>query len=133
MTFIDIESILKIVRDISARVLSVIGLFGAVVFLFAVGAIIAFFTRMRTVEDMKTRLYGLFGALPTGIRTSLTGTRATIFIVSYILSVIIGGILSYLVLSVGGFFSFSLMSYLMIAGVTGVVYAILIVLLRPIK
>ena len=89
MTFIDIESILAIVRDISAKVLSVIGLFGAVVFLFAVGAIIAFFTRMRTVEDMKTRLYSLFGALPASIRTSLTGTRATIFVVSYILSVII--------------------------------------------
>ena len=131
MTFIDIESILRIVRDISTKVLSVIGLFGAVVFLFAVGAIIAFFTRMHTVEDMKTRLYGLFGALPTHIRTSLTGTRATIFIVSYILSVIIGGVLSYLVLSVGGFFSFSLMSYLMIVGVTGVVYSILVFLLRP--
>lgn len=131
VTFIDIESILAIVRDISAKVLSVIGLFGAVVFLFAVGAIIAFFTRMRTVEEMKTRLYTLFGALPRGIRTSITGTRAMIFIVSYILSVIIGAILSYLVLSVGGFFSFSLVSYLMIVGVTGVVYSILIVLLRP--
>ncbi len=130
MTFIDIESILKIVRDISARVLSVIGLFGAVVFLFAIGAIIAFFTRMRTVEDMKTRLYGLFGALPAGIRTSLTGTRATIFIVSYILSVIIGGVLSYLVLSVGGFFSFSLVSYLMIVGVTGVAYIFMMLGMR---
>ena len=133
MTFIDIESILKIVRDISAKVLSVIGLFGAVVFLFAVGAIIAFFTRMRTVEDMKTRLYSLFGALPASIRISITGTRAMIFIVSYILSVIIGGVLSYLVLSGGGFFSFSLISYLMIAGVTGVVYTVLVFLLRPKK
>lgn len=130
MTFIDIESILAIIRDISAKVLSVIGLFGAVVFLFAVGAIIAFFTRMRTVEDMKSRLYGLFGALPTSIRTSITGTRAMIFIVSYILSVIIGGMLSYLVLSMGGFFSLSLISYLMIAGVTGVVYVVMMVGMR---
>lgn len=130
VTFIDIESILKIVRDISAKVLSVIGLFGAVVFLFAVGAIIAFFTRMRGVEDMKSRLYALFGAGKRDIRTSLMGTRVTIFIVSYILSVIIGGILSYTILSMGGFFSFSLMSYLMIAGVTGVVYVVMMVGMR---
>ena len=85
---------------------------------------------MRTVEDMKTRLYTLFGALSGNIRTSLTGTRATIFIVSYILSVIIGGVLSYFVLSVGGFFQFSILDYLMIVGMTGVVYLVMGVLLR---
>ena len=36
VTFIDIESILKIVREISSKVLSVIGLFFAVVFAFAI-------------------------------------------------------------------------------------------------
>jgi putative ABC transport system permease protein len=130
VTFIDIESILAIVRDISAKVLSVIWLFGAVVFLFAVGAIIAFFTRMRGVEDMKSRLYSLFGARARDIRTSLMMTRASIFIVSYILSIIIGGILSYFVLSMGGFFSFSLSNYLMIVGVTGVVYVVMMVGMR---
>ena len=130
MTFIDIESILKIVRDISQKVLSVIGLFFVVVFLFAIGAIIAFFTRMKPIEDMKSRLYSLFGAPKRDIKTSLMGTRATLFIVSYVLSIIIGLVLSYMVLSVGGFFRFSLTDFLMIAGVTGVVYVIMIVGMR---
>lgn len=85
---------------------------------------------MRTVEDMKNRLYTLFGALPANIRTSISGTRGAIFIVSYILSVIIGGVLSYLILSVGGFFSFSIITFLMIAGVTGIVYGVMMVGMR---
>lgn len=133
VTFIDIESVLKIVRDISTKVLSIIWLFGAVVFLFAVGAIIAFFTRMWTVEAMKSRLYTLFGASRQDIRTSLSLTRSTIFIVSYVLSVIIGGVLSYGILSVGWFFQFSLRDYLMIAWVTGWVYILLSFLLLPKK
>ena len=64
---------------------------------------------------MKSRLYTLFGASRQDIRTSLSLTRSTIFIVSYVLSVIIGGVLSYGILSVGGFFQFSLRDYLMIA------------------
>lgn len=88
---------------------------------------------MRAVEDMKSRLYSLFGARARDIRTSLMMTRASIFIVSYILSIIIGGILSYFVLSMGGFFSFSLSDYLMIAGVIGIMYTVLVFLLRPKK
>jgi hypothetical protein len=53
-----------------------------------------------------------------------------IFIVSYILSIVIGGILSYVVLSVGGFFSFSLPDFLMIAGVVGIGYVVMIVGMR---
>lgn len=131
VTFIDIESILTIVRDISAKVLSVIGLFFAVVFAFAVGAIIAFFSRMQPIEDAKSRLYSLFGASPRDISNSLTTTRLMIFLVSYILSIIIGGILSYFVLSIGGFFQFSFVSFALISGVTGVIYAALVLMLRP--
>jgi predicted lysophospholipase L1 biosynthesis ABC-type transport system permease subunit len=130
VTFIDIESVLKIVRDISTKVLSVIWLFGGVVFLFAVGAIIAFFTRMRPIEDMKSRLYSLFGACTQGIRTSLTMTRVSIFIVSYILSIIIWGVLSYFVLSMGSFFSFSLSDFLLLSGLTAIVYGVMMVWMR---
>jgi uncharacterized SAM-binding protein YcdF (DUF218 family) len=101
VTFIDIESILKIVRDISTKVLSVIGLFFALIFLFAIGAIIAFFVRLRPLEDMKKKLYSLFGASSKDIKVSTTGTRLTIFVVSYVLSIIFGGILSYIVLTMG--------------------------------
>ena len=130
VTFIDIESILKIVRDISTKVLSVISLFFIVVLFFAIGAIIAFFNRMRGVEEMKLRLYTLFGASRRDIRISLWGTRAMIFIVSYLLSLIIGFILSYTLVSVGGFFQFSLRDSTILAGVIGGVYIAMMLWLR---
>ena len=46
VTFVDVENILSIVRDISGKILSVIGLFLAVVSLFALFAIVSFFSRM---------------------------------------------------------------------------------------
>lgn len=85
---------------------------------------------MRPIEDMKSRLYTLFGAVPRDIRTTLQSTRGAIFVVSYILSVVIGGILSYAILSIGSFFSFSFTDFLMIVGVTGVVYIVLAVGMR---
>lgn len=133
VTFIDIESILAIVRDISSKVLSVIALFGLVVLLFAIWAIIAFFARVWPIEDMKSRLYSLFWASPSDIRTSLRATRGMIFLVSYILSILIWGILSYVILSFGGFFSFSLPDFLMIALIIGGGYIALFFLLRPKK
>lgn len=130
VTFIDIESILVIVRDISAKVLSVIWLFFGIVLIFALGAIVAFFARVRPLETMKFRLYTLFWASPQDIRTTLQGSRGMIFAISYILSVFIWAILSYSVLSVGGFFSFSLSDFLMIAGVVGVGYVVMILGMR---
>jgi len=47
VTFIDIESILKIARDISSQVLSVIGLFFLAISIFFLFAIIALFGQMR--------------------------------------------------------------------------------------
>lgn len=129
VTFIDIESILTIVRDISAKVLSVIGLFFLVVAFFALWAIIAFFARMRPIEDMKTRLYTLFGAFSRGITLSISGTRITLFVVAYILSIVFWGILSYTILSMGGFFTFSLLDYLKVVWLTGVVYLVMIVMI----
>lgn len=133
VTFIDIESILAIVRDISAKVLSVIWLFFAGVLVFALGAIVAFFARVRPLESMKFRLYTLFWASPQDIRTTLQGSRGMIFSISYILSIFIWGILSYFILTRGGFFSFSLPDFLMIAGVTGIAYIVLFFILRPKK
>ncbi len=130
VTFIDVENILSIIRDISWKILSVIWLFFAVISVFALFAVISFFSRMREVESMKARLYTLFGASARDIRTSITGTRVTLFVVSYILSLIIWGILSYFVLSRGSFFHFSFSDFFMVAGLMGVVYGILGVVLR---
>lgn len=130
VTFIDIESVLKIVRDISGKVLSVIWLFFAVVFLFAIWAIIAFFTRMRPIENMKKKLYTLFGSKEESITTSITWSRVTIFLLSYVLSILLGGVLSYFVLSSGSFFSFSLPEYLLLSLLTLWVYGVLMILLR---
>lgn len=130
VTFIDIENILKIVRDISDKILSVIGLFGAVILLFAVGAIVAFFTRIKPVEDMKSRLYSLFGARTRSIRTSLEVTRISLFVVSYILSIFIGGILSYIILSRSTFFVFSFSDFLLIIGIIWLLYILLILAMR---
>jgi predicted lysophospholipase L1 biosynthesis ABC-type transport system permease subunit len=130
VTFIDIESVLKIVRDISGKVLSVIWLFFAVVFVFALGAIIAFFTRMRPVENMKKKLYTLFGAKEENLSTTIAWSRITIFALSYILSILLGGILSYFVLSSWAFFSFSFSDYLLLSLLTFWVYGIMVVFLR---
>lgn len=130
MTFIDIENILSIVRDISGKVLSVIGLFALFVSLFALGAVIAFFSRMRPIESMKRRLYGLFGASRQDKEVSIRTTRVSIFLVSYFLSVLLGGVLSYFSLSFSDFFEFSFSQYLILSGATLGIYGALMIVLR---
>ena len=90
VTFVDIENILAVVRDISSKILSVIGLFLVFISVFALFAIVSFFSRMRGVESMKLRLYELFGLVPEKTITSLRSSRMTIFVVSWIFSVIVG-------------------------------------------
>lgn len=107
MTFVDVESILSIVRDISGKILSVIGLFLAVVSLFALFAIVSFFSRMRPIESMRTRLYGLFGLLPERIMRSLRTSRVTLFVVSWILSIILALTISLWVIRASTILSFS--------------------------
>jgi sterol desaturase/sphingolipid hydroxylase (fatty acid hydroxylase superfamily) len=133
VTFVDVESILSIVRDISGKILSVIGLFLAVVSVFALFAIVSFFARMRSVEAMKTRLYELFGLLPERIMRSLRTSRVTLFVVSWILSIILGLAVSLWVIRASTILSFSWTTVAVVTLGSMVVYGVLVFVLRPKK
>jgi predicted lysophospholipase L1 biosynthesis ABC-type transport system permease subunit len=60
VTFIDVENILKIVREVSGKILSVISLFFLAVSIFGILAVYSLFAELHPVEDMKKRLYPLF-------------------------------------------------------------------------
>lgn len=130
VTFIDIESVLKIVRDISSKVLSLIWLFFVIIFLFAVGAIFAFFQRLWPLESQKIRLYSLFWATNKDISISIQTSRRAIFLVSYILSILLGGILSYFVVTRRSFFAFSFSDFLLLALATAFVYMVLMRIMK---
>lgn len=130
VTFVDIENILVIVRDISAKVFSVISLFLFTISLFSLFAIIALFGQLDTVESIKSRLYPLFGMTPSSLRSSLRLSRASIFAISWILSMIIGIWLSLYIFSLGSFLTFSWMHVWLVSLVTAGVYLVLVVLLR---
>ena len=130
MTFVDVENILSIVRDISGKILSVIGLFLAVVSVFALFAVVSFLARMRSVEAMKTRLYELFGLLPQSIMRSLRTSRVTLFIVSWILSVTIGVIVSSLIIRASSILSLSWSTVALVTAGSVVVYGVLMVVVR---
>lgn len=133
MTFVDVENILSIVRDISGKILSVIGLFLAVVSVFAIFAIVSFFARMRGVESMKTRLYELFGLIPQSVMRSLRTSRAMLFVVSWILSVIIGVVISSLIIRASSILSLSWSTVALVTVGSIVVYGVLVLWLRPSK
>ncbi|MBX9809587.1 hypothetical protein K2X92_04330, partial [Candidatus Gracilibacteria bacterium] len=131
VTFIDIESILLIVRDVSTKILSVIGLFFGVIAIFFVFAITALFGQMRILEKLKYRLYPLFGGIYKKIRYSLFVSRIMIFIVSGILSLVSGMLISFFIISRNSFLTSSIISYLIVGVVTIMAYMLLIILLRP--
>lgn len=90
VTFLDIENILQIARDISFRILSVISLFLIAVSIFGILAIFSLFSRLTAIESTKQRLYSLFGSSPQSTRVSFLTTRYVILGISYILSLSIG-------------------------------------------
>jgi predicted lysophospholipase L1 biosynthesis ABC-type transport system permease subunit len=114
VTFIDIESILKIVRDVSVKILSVIGLFLLVISIFFVFAIVALFGQMKIIEKLKYRLYPLFGGIYKKIRYSLFVSRIMIFIVSGLIAIISGMLISFFVISRNSFLTSSITSYLIV-------------------
>ena len=131
VTFVDVENILSLVRDISNKVLSVIGLFVGVISLFALFAVVSFFARMRSIESLKSRLYKLFGLLPLRIMHSLRTTRMSVFIVSLMLSLLLSTILVFFVFRASTILTFSWASVGIVSLGAVVVYAVLVVLLRP--
>jgi hypothetical protein len=88
VTFVDIENLLSIIRDISGQILSVITLFLAFISIFALLAIIALIGEMRPIEELRSRLYPLFGMTVSRLRISLSLTRVSIFVLSLIISVL---------------------------------------------
>lgn len=131
VTFVDIASIITIVRDIGAQVLSVISLFFLVVSVFSLFAIIALLGRMRPIEALKYRLYPLFWYSLRRVRNTLTIGRASIFVIAGTCSLFLGIVSYYFIVQGSTFLSFSLSSLgWMILSVL-VVYMILIIALRP--
>ncbi len=131
VTFVDIENILSIVRDIAGKILSVITLFLSIVSLFALWAIIALFGSMEGVESLKTRLYPLFGMIPWEIRKTLSFTRVSIFFLSYFLSLIIWFSLYGYIASCSAFLDMTPLS-LVIVGLSALgAYIVLALVIRP--
>lgn len=133
VTFIDIENILKIVRDVSGKILSVISLFFWVITLFFVFAIIALFEQIQYIEKLKYNLYPLFGGIYRKIRYSLFVSRIVIFVISWIFSLLAGMSISYFVISKNAFLSFSYLPYGIVFISTIGIYLFLIFLVRPMK
>ncbi len=90
VTFIDIENILTIVRQIATKILAVISLFFGAVSIFGVLAILTLFGRLWSLESMKSRLYSLFGAVRSDIESWFQFTRMILLGVSFIFSHAIG-------------------------------------------
>lgn len=130
VTFIDIESILKIVRDVSSKILSVIWLFFGVIGIFFVFAIAALFGQMQLLEKLKYRLYPLFGGIYKKIRYSLFVSRIAIFIVSGFIALVAGILISLFIISRSSFLSSSMSSYLLVLLGTLILYLLLIIFLR---
>jgi predicted lysophospholipase L1 biosynthesis ABC-type transport system permease subunit len=133
VTFIDVENILSIVRDISYRILSVISLFFIAVSLFAILAILSLFARLRLVESTKRRLYGLFGATDAMTRGSFQMTRSTILALSYICSIVIGTLLWLYVVRSNTFLSFQFSSLVLASVSITIAYIILAWVIRPVS
>lgn len=130
VTFIDIENILTIVRDISSKVLSVISLFLAWITLFAIFAIIALFGEMRGIEDIKRQLYPVFGMVPSELGRSLFFSRALIYTVSYVFALFGGGVISYMMLSSWAFLEFSFSQFFSVMWGVGAWYIVMLALSR---
>lgn len=133
VTFVDIENILKIVREVSAKILAVIGLFFGVIGLFFIFAIIALFGQMCELDSLKYRLYPLFGWLYKNIRHSLLVSRMGILSVSIIIAIWIWGLLVAYILLKSTFLESNSMTYIL--GIVGIfiLYCILYFFIRPDK
>ncbi|MBX9808900.1 hypothetical protein K2X92_00740, partial [Candidatus Gracilibacteria bacterium] len=131
VTFIDIESILLIVRDVSYKILSVIGLFLLVMSVFFVFAITALFSQIASIDKLKYKLYPLFGGIYSSIRTSLYSSRIMIFVVSGVLAVFSGIAISYIIISRNSFLTSKISVYLITIGIIFLFYIALILFLRP--
>jgi putative ABC transport system permease protein len=131
VTFIDVENILSIVRDISGKILAVIWLFMTVVWVFALFAVLSFFSRMRNIEVMKQRLYKLFWLLPRNIMTSLRISRIVIFALSWILSISLGITVAYFTIWSSSILTLSWWSVWTVIMGSLLVYLFLIILLKP--
>ena len=131
VTFIDVESILAIVREIGGKILSVISLFLLAVSLFAFFSIVALFGRIVSIEEMKQRLYPLFGMSRSSVGTSLFLSRASIFILSFLLSLTIGIVAYSFMTRSSAFLTMTLGEVASVVGIVSIAYLVMILILRP--
>ncbi len=131
VTFIDIENILVIVRDISTKILLVISLFLFIVSIFSLFAIITLFGQLEVIENLKYRLYPLFGMTHSSLRSSLSLSRISILIISWILSILIWIGLSLYVFSLSSFLTFSWIQVWSVWVLVLLAYIALVFVLRP--
>ena len=131
VTFIDVENILTIVRSISEKVLAIIGLFLTIISIFSAFAIASFFARMQRIESMKQKLYPLFGMNTTTLRNSLRISRSMLFVISWILSSILGSLIALALFRSSSILSFSLGTTLLVLLVSILVYILFALILQP--
>lgn len=131
VTFIDVDSVLAIVRDIGGKILSVITLFLISVSLFAFFSVVALFGRMVSIEEMKARLYPLFGMSPSSVNISLLFSRMSIFLFSFVLSICIGIIAYYFMTRSSAFLTMTLSEGALVIGMVILAYVVMALVVRP--
>jgi putative ABC transport system permease protein len=131
VTFIDVENILKIVREISSKILSVIALFFVAISVFGIFSVYSLFAELRPVEDMKRRLYPLFWASWKNTKKSMHTARIGILGSSFVLSQIIGIGIYTIVIRSSSFLTLSLPHIGIMLLITCIGYIWLYVLIRP--
>lgn len=128
VTFVDVEEILSIIRDIGGKVLSLIALFFTIVGIFAVGAIHSFFARLEYIESIKRRIYPFFGASRKVLSWTFLQTRFILAGIAYCLSLIIGTGASLFIMRSSTFLVFSWRHFIVVSLIIALAYALLIFL-----
>lgn len=131
VTFIDIESILVIARDIAGKILSIISLFFGVIWLFGILAILSLFQRFEPIERIKSRLYSLFWVSLEDIMSLFRKSRGVIFLVSYSFSLIWGYSLYLYLLTRNSLLEVSIIGMMITPLLLGLLYGILFLAQSP--
>lgn len=131
VTFIDVDNILRIARDISTKILAVISLFFGTIWLFGILAILSLFSRLHMVEAIKSRLYTLFGAIRGHLIKSFYTTRVVILIFSLTISLLVWSGIYLYITSSSAFLDVRWIYFGTIILLVVVAYALLLVVVRP--
>ncbi len=131
VTFVDIENILAIAREIAVKILSVISLFFGAISLFGLLALLSLFSRFAPIEKIKSRLYPLFGSTDVTLRSLFLTPRGTLIIVSSIIALVIWGALYAYIAHSSAFLAIDVWDIMLTLIIILMIYVLLFLVIRP--